>query len=262
MNRPLHKADNSMCLIALAWQAHPDYPFIVMANRDEFYRRPTEPARFWPEAPGVLAGRDLAAGGTWLGVTRSGRFAALTNYRDPAAATGERSRGLLVSHFLQGSESPMSYAGAVAAEGQHYGGFNLLLGNRDELVVVSNRGTAPTRLPPGIHGLSNHLLDTPWPKVLRAKAGLQTQLATPESDALLGLLNNHEVAADADLPETGVGLAMERLLSPLFIHSPQYGTRASTVLMLGRERVIFTEQTFDQSGPVQRSRFAFDLLSA
>lgn len=251
-----------MCLIALAWQAHPDYPLIVMANRDEFYRRPTAPARFWPETPHVLAGRDLAAGGTWLGVTRSGRFAALTNYRDPAAPTGERSRGLLVSLFLQGDVSPMDYAGSVAAEGQHYGGFNLLLGDREELVIVSNRGTAPTRLLPGVHGLSNHLLDTPWPKVVRAKAGLQAQLAAPEADALMALLGNHEMAADAELPETGVGQAMERLLSPLFIHSPQYGTRASTVLLLGATRVDFTEQTFDQNGPLERSRFAFEHLPA
>jgi uncharacterized protein with NRDE domain len=251
-----------MCLIALAWQAHPDYPLIVMANRDEFHRRPAAPARFWPEAPSLLAGRDLSAGGTWLGVTRQGRFAALTNYRDPAAPPGERSRGLLVSQFLMGHERAISYAATVAAEGRHYGGFNLLLGDREALVIVSNRGTAPARLAPGIHGLSNHLLDTPWPKVAKARAGLQTRLAEPNADTLLALLGDQAVAADADLPETGIGLAMERMLSPLFIHSPQYGTRASTVLLMGHERVSFSEQTFDQDGPVQRSRFSFDLLPA
>lgn len=251
-----------MCLIALAWQAHPDFPLIVMANRDEFYRRPATPARFWPEAPAVLAGRDLAAGGTWLGVTRQGRFAALTNYRDPAAPVGEHSRGLLVSHFLQGQDSAWDYAQAVAAEGEYYGGFNLLLGTREELVVVSNRGMAPALLQPGVHGLSNHLLDTPWPKVEKAKAGMTAALTQPSAEALLGLLGNDRQAEDAALPETGVGLAMERMLSPLFIRSPQYGTRASTVLLLGRERVQFTEQTFDENGAGERSRFAFDLLSA
>lgn len=251
-----------MCLIALAWQAHPDYPLIVMANRDEFYRRPTTPARFWPEAPHMLAGRDLAAGGTWLGVTRQGRFAALTNYRDPAAPVGERSRGLLVSHFLQGQGSAWAYAQAVAAEGEYYGGFNLLLGTREELVVVSNRGMAPTRLQSGVHGLSNHLLDTPWPKVEKAKAGLASALAQPAPESLLALLADDRQAEDAALPDTGVGLAMERMLSPLFIRSPQYGTRAATVLLLGHERVQFTEQTFDGNGVGERSTFVFDLLPA
>lgn len=259
MHRCLQKAD-TMCLITLAWQSHPDYPLIVAANRDEFYGRPTLPARFWPEAPQLLAGRDLAAGGTWLGVTRQGRFAALTNYRDPAAPVGERSRGLLVSAFLQGEDSPMAYARQVAAVGEHYGGFNLLLGNREELVIVGNRGTSPQRLSPGIHGLSNHLLDTPWPKVEKAKAGLVQALSRPVPETLLALLADAGPAADASLPDTGVGLAMERMLSPLFIHTPQYGTRASTVLVLGRERLSFTEQTFDEKGAGELSRFAFALL--
>ena len=250
-----------MCLIALAWQAHPDYPLIVMANRDEFYRRPTTPARFWPEAPQLLAGRDLAAGGTWLGLTRHGRFAALTNYRDPAAPTGERSRGLLVSGFLEGRLSAWDYANDVAAEGEHYGGFNLLLGDARELLVVSNRGTAPRRLTPGIHGLSNHLLDTPWPKVEKAKAGLAAALAQPMPESLLALLADDRQADDSALPDTGVGVAMERMLSPLFIHSPQYGTRASTVLILGHERAQFVEQTFDEKGAGERSLYGFDLLT-
>jgi uncharacterized protein with NRDE domain len=249
-----------MCLIALAWQVHPDYPLIVMANRDEFYGRATRPARFWPESPQVLAGRDLVAGGTWLGVTRQGRFAALTNYRDPAAPAGERSRGLLVSAFLQGQMTAADYAGVVAAEGGAFGGFNLLLGDGRELIIVSNRGMAPTRLAPGIHGLSNHLLDTPWPKVEKAKAGLQRALSDSAVGPLLALLADDCQADDARLPDTGVGLVMERMLSPLFIHSPQYGTRASTVLMQGHERACFHEQTFDERGAGELSRFAFDLV--
>lgn len=255
-----------MCLITLAWQAHPDHPLILAANRDEFYARATAPARFWPEAPQLLAGRDLAAGGTWLGVTRQGRFAALTNYREPRPVSGGQSRGLLVSRFLAGTDSPWSHAQQVAAAADDYAGFNLLLGTPDELVIVSNRGTAPRRLEPGVHGLSNHLIDTPWPKVEKAKAGLQANLlagdVATEEAALLALLADTHQAPDMALPDTGVGLAMERLLSPLFIRSPLYGTRASTVLLLGRERVHFLEQTFEQGEPAERSQFAFDLLPA
>lgn len=247
-----------MCLITLAWQAHPDYPLILAANRDEFYQRAAAPARFWEESPGLLAGRDLTAGGTWLGVTRQGRIAALTNYREPGAVRGERSRGLLVSAFLQGDSEPMAYARAVAADGGHYGGFNLLVGTPNEMVVVSNRGMAPRHLGAGVHGLSNHLLDTPWPKVEKARAALRARLADPADDALLALLTDHEVAPDEQLPDTGVGLPMERLLSPLFIRSPQYGTRVSTVLKVGRQRIHFTEQTFNEGEPGERSHFGFD----
>lgn len=248
-----------MCLIALAWQAHPEYPLVLAANRDEFYQRAAAPARFWEEMPSLLAGRDLVAGGSWMGVTRRGRFAALTNYREPGAGRGKRSRGLLVSEYLRGETSPMAHAQRVAAEGGHYAGFNLLLGNPHELVVVSNRGTAPVHLLPGVHGLSNHLLDTPWPKVEKAKAALQSQLQAPTAENLLAMLSDHHTAADADLPDTGVGLDMERLLSPLFICSPTYGTRASTVLMLGRARTCFIEQTFNAGKAGECSAFSFEL---
>lgn len=251
-----------MCLIALAWQVHADYPLLVAANRDEFHARPSAPARFWPETPALLAGRDLAAGGTWLGVTRTGRFAALTNYRDPQAPKGKKSRGLLVSDFLQAEADPLAYAEAVVAAGEQYGGFNLLLGTPRELVVVSNRGMPPRRLAPGVYGLSNHLLDTPWPKVAKARRALQAELAAPSAEGLLALLADAEPAADAELPDTGVGPAMERLLSPLFIQSPQYGTRASTALLLGRERIRFVEQAFAAAGPGERSDFEFDRLEA
>jgi uncharacterized protein with NRDE domain len=249
-----------MCLIALAWQSHPDYPLVVAANRDEFHDRATAPARFWPEAPELLAGRDLAAGGTWLGVTRHGRFAALTNFREPQAPRGERSRGLLVSSFLQGRDSPLSYAQAVMAEADCYGGFNLLLGDGHMLVVLSNRGTPPQVLAPGVYALSNHLLDTPWSKVEHARRALQAELADPTPAGLLALLADETPAADAELPDTGVGLAMERLLSPPFIRSPRYGTRASTALLLGQRRIRFVEQGFGPSVPGERSEFEFDRL--
>lgn len=250
-----------MCLIVLAWQAHPDYPLIVAANRDEFHARATAPARFWPEAPAVLAGRDLAAGGTWMGVTRSGRFAALTNFREPAAAKGSRSRGLLVSEYLLSSMEPMAYAEQVMADAGLYSGFNLLLGDADRLVVASNRGTPPTVLPPGVYGLSNHLLDSPWPKVERARAALAARLPAPGVDSLLQLLADDAAAPDEDLPDTGVGLDLERLLSSPFIRSPGYGTRSSTVLLAGRARIRCVEQGFGPDGPGERSDFEFDRVT-
>lgn len=250
-----------MCLIALAWQATPDYPLVVAANRDEFHARATAPARFWPEAPAVLAGRDLAAGGTWMGVTRGGRFAALTNVREPGRAQGSRSRGLLVSEYLLSGALPLDYATAVMAAGDDYSGFNLLVGDGAALVVCSNRGTPPTSLPPGVYGLSNHLLDSPWPKVVRAREALRAQAAAPGVEGLMRLLADDAAAPDEDLPDTGIGLAMERLLSSPFIRSPAYGTRSSTVLLAGRERIRFVEQAFTPEGPGERSDFEFDRVA-
>lgn len=247
-----------MCLIALAWQAHPDYPLIVAANRDEFHARATAPACFWPEAPAVLAGRDLAAGGTWLGVTRAGRFAALTNFREPGRPQGLRSRGLLVSEYLQAAQSPAAYAEAVMADADHYSGFSLLLGDADSLLVLSNRGTPPRALPPGVYGLSNHLLDSNWPKVGRAREALRVQLAAPAVSPLMDLLADDAAAPDEDLPDTGVGLALERLLAPPFIRSSAYGTRSSAVLLLGQRRIRFVEQGFGPEGPGERRDFEFD----
>ncbi|HET8730821.1 MAG TPA: NRDE family protein [Moraxellaceae bacterium] len=250
-----------MCLIALAWQAHPDYPLIVAANRDEFHARGAAPARFWPEAPWLLAGRDLDAGGTWMGVTRCGRFAALTNFREPLAAKGARSRGLLVSEYLLSCVDPLAYAEKVRAEGAHYSGFNLLVSDGERLVALSNRGMAPTVLPPGVYGLSNHLLDTPWPKVRRAREALQVLTGSPSVEGLLHLLADDAAAPDEELPDTGVGPVLERLLSSPFIRSAAYGTRASTALLAGRTRIRFVEQSFRPEGPGERSDFEFDRVS-
>lgn len=249
-----------MCLIAVAWQAHPDYPLIVLANRDEFHARPAAAARFWEEAPAVLAGRDLSAGGTWLGVTRQGRFAALTNVREPGMAPGEHSRGLIVSAYLLGNDGAEAYAARVTAAGGSYSGFNLLVSDGDSLWWTSNRGAGPRRLTPGIYMLSNHLLDTPWPKVELLRAGFREQLHHPEPEALLALLQDEREAADINLPDTGIGLAMERLLSAPFIRSPNYGTRASTVLLAGHDRIRFLEQSHGPDGPGERAAFSFDRL--
>jgi uncharacterized protein with NRDE domain len=239
-----------MCLILFAYEAHTKYRLVVAANRDEFYARPTARAQFWPNAPDVLAGRDLTHGGTWLGVTRGGRFAAVTNYREPRAAVPDApSRGHLVGEFLNGTDSPGEYLARVAANASRFNGFNLLAGDAASLYYYSNRSGAPRRLAPGIYGLSNHLLDTPWPKVEAGKgalAALVSGAAGPEREALFRLLSDRERAEDSRLPDTGVGVEMERTLSPLFIRSQGYGTRSSTVLLAGRDgRIEFVERSFD-----------------
>jgi uncharacterized protein with NRDE domain len=239
-----------MCLIAFAYKTHPRYSLVVAANRDEFYRRPTAPVDFWPECPCVLAGRDLEQGGTWLGVSRDGRFAALTNYRDPAANRPDaRSRGELVRDYLCGSMSPQEYLERVKASGGDYNGFNLLVGDAGGLWYYSNRTDVVAAVAPGVHGLSNHLLDTPWPKVAKAKAGLAACLAGPDdalATGLFALLADAEPAPDGALPDTGVGLAWERTLSPVFIASADYGTRSSTVVLLGGGGTRFAERTWPE----------------
>jgi uncharacterized protein with NRDE domain len=238
-----------MCLILAALDAHPDYALVVAANRDEFYDRPTAPAAFWPEHPRILGGRDLRAGGTWLGVDRSGRFAAVTNYRqgerEPPAP---RSRGLLVSNYLSSDVDAGGYVARVEREGSEYNGFNLLAGNSRELHWLSNREGRARRLGPGIYGLSNHLLDTPWPKVTAGKSALTALLGGREADLVSGLfdlLSDKTQVPDDALPRTGIGLAWERLLSSAFIASAEYGTRSSTVVLIGRDaRVTFVERSF------------------
>lgn len=245
-----------MCLILVAWQARPDYPLVVAANRDEFFARPAAATAWWPEAPDLFAGRDLEAGGTWLGLSRHGRFAALTNFRDPARVRpGTPSRGALVADFLQGRESTDDALARLAAEGPRYNGFNLLLSDGVTLGVFESEADsgrrAGRRLAPGLYALSNHLLDTPWPKVVRGKARLADWLAGPGEDPepLFDLLGDRALAAEADLPRTGVPLDWERRLSAAFIVSPEYGTRCSTVLILSRDGwARFHERTFGADG--------------
>jgi uncharacterized protein with NRDE domain len=257
-----------MCLILAALDAHPDYTLIVAANRDEFYDRPTAPAAFWPEHPRILGGRDLRAGGTWLAIDRSGRFAAVTNYRqgerEPPAA---RSRGLLVSDYLSSEIDATGYVARVEREGAEYNGFNLLAGDARELHWVSNREGRPRRLGPGIYGLSNHLLDTPWPKVTAGKSGLEALLGGGGTDLVSGLfalLSDSTQVRDDALPHTGIGLAWERLLSSAFIATTDYGTRSSTVLLVGRDgSMTFVERSFGPSGvPAGEIRHEFRLESA
>ncbi|MGH8330908.1 MAG: NRDE family protein [Pseudomonas fluorescens] len=221
-----------MCLIVFAWRPGHAQPLIVAANRDEFYARPSLPLAQWPEAPHVHAGRDLEAGGTWLGVGAHGRFAALTNIRDPHQPPSRKSRGELVAGFLLGNMSIDDYLSDVVGRSLEYAGFNLLVGNTNELWHFNARETEAVMLPPGVYGLSNAGLDTPWPKLLKARAALEEVLDDPQPQALLALLNDPQTAPFAELPDTGVGLATETLLSSVFIASPTYGTRASTALIV------------------------------
>ena len=221
-----------MCLIVFAWRPGHAQPLIVAANRDEFYARPSLTLAQWPEAPHVHAGRDLEAGGTWLGVGANGRFAALTNIRDPHQPPARKSRGELVARFLTGDMSIDDYLADVVGRSLEYAGFNLLVGNANELWHFNARETEAVMLPPGVYGLSNAGLDTPWPKLLKARAALEEVLDDPQPQALLALLNDPQTAPFAELPDTGVGLATETLLSSVFIASPTYGTRASTALIV------------------------------
>ena len=255
-----------MCLILFAHKVHPSYPLVLAANRDEKYVRATAAAAFWNDHPQIYGGRDLEKGGTWLGITREGRIAAVTNFRDGyAAKNGTRSRGVLVSNFLRGSQQAADYVRRACREAHAYNGFNLIAGDLDELYYVSNRGSHVAAIAPGIHGLSNHLLNTPWPKVERGKKILADLLRheTQELiDGLFAVLADRAIAPDDALPDTGVGVPRERVLSPAFIVSPSYGTRSSSVLLVDNHgQVIFVERSFGERGKPGKSvtgRFALE----
>ena len=267
-----------MCLILLAWQSHPEFPLIVAANRDEFFARPTEEARFWAEAPAVLAGRDLLAGGSWMGVTREGRFAAVTNFREPESSEAPPetlSRGRLVSEFLRGALKANDYLNELVPHASACKGFNLLCGSlEDGLWHYSNRARSPApsepvqRLAPGIYGLSNNLLDAPWPKVAQGKSDMAEALtALPREELLFELLRDEKIHEDARLPRTGVSLEWERVLSAAFVRAPHYGTRSSTVLKIDRAGFVsLDEQTYlpNASQPMasKRNRFRFKLATS
>ena len=253
-----------MCLMVFAWRSHPDFPLVLAANRDEFYTRRTRPAAWWGNAVSVLAGHDEEAGGTWLGITRRGRFAALTNVRAPSERNPHApSRGTLVLSALQSPESPTSWIESNAARLGAYNGFNLLLGDvaptasgesgsEPRLDYVTNRGDAPPRtLPPGVYGLSNASLDTPWPKVTRAVTRFACSVASRvDFEMLLRLLENRELARDSELPSTGVPYEWERALSSIQIRAHGYGTRASTVITVRNDGLTtFFERTYDTTDP-------------
>jgi uncharacterized protein with NRDE domain len=254
-----------MCLILLALGARPDLPLVIAANRDEFYARPTAAAAPWPDAAHVVAGRDLRDGGTWLGITRAGRWAAVTNFRESAPSRpGAPSRGALVSDFLLGELSPETYLDVLRRQAAAYNGFNLFVGDPDSTFWFSNRAPEPPLsarpLDPGIYGLSNHLLDTPWPKVERGKDAMRRALASgAPAEVLLHTLLDRTLADDADLPATGLPSDLERALSAAFIAGVDYGTRSSTVIHRGAdEHICFLERSFTPPDQVTVVRHELD----
>ncbi|BCG45977.1 hypothetical protein GEOBRER4_n0752 [Citrifermentans bremense] len=239
-----------MCTLLLAYRAHPRYPLVLLANRDEYYQRPTARASFWEDAPQLFGGRDLLHGGTWLGITTTGRIAALTNYRDPADLVRQGlSRGRLVSGFLKGVEDAEGYLECLRAAAGPFGGYNLVVGTPMRLHCYSSKTDEAVQLEPGIHGLSNRLLNTPWPKVVRGTQALKRALGAgePDLEELFAILADRTHPPDDQLPDTGVGLELERLLSPIFIESERYGTCSSSVLLVGRDgEARFVERSLEQ----------------
>lgn len=242
-----------MCLIALSWRNHPHYDLVLAANRDEFHTRSTQAAHAWPNTPGVFAGRDKKAGGTWCGVTPDGRFAAVTNYREmQPVQPGQQSRGELVANYLAGDWRAGDYCESVFANKGNYAGFNLLVGDADNLFYIGNRDDRGVYgVPAGIHSLSNGVLGENWPKTVRAEQALSACIApaTIEADSLFELLSDTTPTPDGQLPETGLGILRERFLSPVFVRSPSYGTRASTVILRGTDGTLhFVERSYDANG--------------
>lgn len=257
-----------MCLILCAHKQHPRFDLVIAANRDEFLRRPTARADWWEDAPDIVGGRDLEQMGTWMACTKGGRFAAVTNYREPGAELPDApSRGLLVREFLEGASGVGEFLDHLRAVGKRYNGYNLLFGNFGEaeaegvLAYHSNRGDNGGRLQPGVYGISNHLLDTPWPKVRKGKERFERTLRAAGEELpveqLFEVLADRTVAPDAELPSTGLSLELERMVSPIFTVGRDYGTRCSTVFAMkaGGEAYFEERDAFDGT-PV---RYSFDL---
>ncbi|KAA0910869.1 NRDE family protein [Pusillimonas sp. ANT_WB101] len=248
-----------MCIAYLAIGTHPDWPLFIAANRDEFHHRPTVPARPDTLGPGIIAGIDLQGQGSWLGMTKQGRYALITNYRDPARLIPDApTRGQLVSRFLQSDMTPQAYAGQVQRGSQAYNGFNLIVGDLHDARYVGNRtGQAqPVSLEPGRYVLSNHLLDTPWPKAQRLRNALDAfpvNMLERSLTEVFEILQDETTARDDMLPRTGLSLERERLLSSPFIVSAEYGTRCSTVIAVHASgQALFSEVSYTPAGTIAR----------
>lgn len=237
-----------MCLIFLSFNQHPEFPLIVAANRDEFYNRPATPLDFWQENPKILAGKDLSGGGTWLGVSKTGYFGMLTNYRDMAnLKLGAPTRGKLVIDYLAGEFDPSTYLQALDANASKYNGYNIILGKLNDPWYYSNENHKIYRLGTGLYGLSNAFIDTDWPKVTLGKEHFRQVIEQDSFDTedLFALMNNKELASDDDLPNTGIGYEKEKLLSSMYIEMSGYGTRNTTILTKDREgNVKILERTY------------------
>ncbi len=235
-----------MCLIVFGYRTIPGYKLVFAANRDEFYNRPTRPAGFWKDNRGMLAGKDLKAGGTWLGIHKNSRFGALTNYRDMKSHNPDaRSRGHLVTQYLNGNQSAVQFLDQIDDEA--YNGFNLLLGDMNSFWHYSNQTGEPIEIEPGIHGISNALLNTPWPKVESSKSRFRELVEEDEltTENLFGLLRNSDTYPEDSLPETGLSPELEKAVSATFIRTEKYGTRCSTLLFIRDDHSVrFVERTY------------------
>ena len=245
-----------MCLIAFAYKKHPNFPLIIIANRDEFYERPTKAVHFWDDAPHILAGKDLRMNGSWLGVSKSRRFAAITNYRDPSRPeTGLLSRGAIVKSFLNTEKTSVDFVKELRGNKDLYGGFNVLLYDGEQMRHYNNVFDEHTVVVPGVHSVSNATLNSPWPKATFAAKVLQQAIdkETIETNQLISLLENDVIASEDILPDTGVGIYLERALSAAFVKLPNYGTRCSTAITINKKgHIQLQERTYEQG------KFAFD----
>lgn len=254
-----------MCIVSFHFQQHPKYKLIIAANRDEFYKRPAEPVHFWPDHPNLIAGRDSEAKGTWLGMTKDGRFATLTNYRHPKYFNDDdkRSRGDIVTNFLTGTEHPVTYLEQLHERREEYSGFNVIVGNADELYYYGNEQGEIVNIERGTHSLSNELLNTPWPKVTRAKSLLNNYVMSHETidpDELFKQLADNTIAPDEELPSTGISLELERQVSPIFIRTEDYGTRVSTVILITHDNEVqFIERTFNDGEFKKETPYTFTI---
>ena len=254
-----------MCLITFAYKIHPEYKLILAANRDEFYGRATRKAQFWEDEghPDILAGKDLEADGTWMGTTKGRMWSALTNYRDPSWERKDPpSRGHLVLNYLKESESPKQFSKGLVSNTDHYMGFNILVGDPDEIYHYSNKTDKLTLIEPGIHGVSNALLNTSWPKMDWAKKDLERIISKNEfsNEELFDLLSNSERAPEDQLPDTGIPEEWEKAVSSVFIKTETYGTRCSTLLLIDKkDNITFMERRYDPSDQSIIESTRFDL---
>ncbi|MDR3628539.1 MAG: NRDE family protein [Ignavibacteriaceae bacterium] len=255
-----------MCLLLIAYNNHPLYKVIIAANRDEFYNRPAEPAKFWDDKPFLLGGKDLQAGGTWLGITKQGRFAAITNYRSQKdTITVRPTRGKIVTDFLVSKETPVNFANRLILSSEKYNGYNLIFMDYETAYYFSNKTKSALNLQPGTYALSNHLLDTPWPKVEKSKKSFSNIIKNENilAEDLFGILSDTSTPPDELLPDTGIGLEIERAVSPIFVSTPFYGTRSSTVILIDKQNnVTFVEKSLkDNNEGWNNSEFHFVIES-
>jgi len=258
------KQDYTMCLIIFGLEVHPQYKLVLIANRDEFYARPTQAAHFWEDNPHLLAGKDLQGGGTWLGINKKGKFSALTNYRDPLnIRTDAPSRGELNTNYLLGDADPLKYMFRVQFKASQYNGFNLLTGDKDDLFYYSNYSKSIQKINQGIFGLSNNLLDSDWYKVQQGKNKLENYLhahSKLEIPDLLAIMEDDSKPEDDKVQQTGLPLEQEKMLSSMFIRSPKYGTCCSTVLLWDKkDNVTFVEKTFSEGTPHTINEYNFQI---